>query len=203
MIRKESSSTTANVSRGLTRRVRQGYISASSVVRRRGTRAERIMATCSENVPTGGRAYPSFPSSDFPRNEGVRGSNPRVGSLSTSHSWLTVRRDSLISPRRDSGQLRRSSVERRRPRTTGTALRPRRRPALREKGIGPSSASDCDGDLGGLAVRPSGDSMLSDREKVLEARPAAEVAVGRGGPANPLEARPPLLHVVGLGREED
>ena len=27
-----------------------------------------------------GRPYPSFPLSDFPRNDGVRGSSPRVGS---------------------------------------------------------------------------------------------------------------------------
>jgi hypothetical protein len=37
------------------------------------------LTLCRESVPSRGRAYPSFPSSDFPRNEGVRGSNPRVG----------------------------------------------------------------------------------------------------------------------------
>ena len=56
-------------------RVRQGYISAYTRVHSRARQPPRNGRFCRQNVPARARAYPSFPSSDFPRNEGVHGSS--------------------------------------------------------------------------------------------------------------------------------
>ncbi len=60
-------------------RVRGGYGSVTTHVRASGSSDASRSRICSENVAARGRRYPSFRSSDFPRNEGVPGSSPGVG----------------------------------------------------------------------------------------------------------------------------
>ena len=58
-------------------RVQNGYLS-SGRARASTARVEELLVS-SENAPARARAWTRVPHSSFPRNEGVRGSNPRVG----------------------------------------------------------------------------------------------------------------------------
>ena len=62
-------------------RVQIGYMSSYTGVHGRHTTRCQIVASCSYFVPSRSRSWTRVHSSSCPRNDGVRGSNPRVGSF--------------------------------------------------------------------------------------------------------------------------
>jgi hypothetical protein len=62
-------------------------------------------------VPARGRPWTPFPHSSFPRNEGVRGSNPRVGSsFAGVFSDLVVYLDDTSEHEPNTGRTRREEL---------------------------------------------------------------------------------------------
>jgi hypothetical protein len=61
------------------RRVQNGYASLGTSGHGRPLRDLKNYAVSSENTSARARGWTRVPYSSFPRNEGVRGSNPRVG----------------------------------------------------------------------------------------------------------------------------
>ncbi len=59
--------------------VQNGYVRASTGGRGRPPRELKDCEISSENVPARAREWTRLRYTSFPRNEGVRGSNPRVG----------------------------------------------------------------------------------------------------------------------------
>jgi len=64
---------------GALARVQNGYTSSGTGGNARPRKEPRNRRISSENVPARAREWTGVPYSSFPRNEGVRGSNPRVG----------------------------------------------------------------------------------------------------------------------------
>ena len=62
------------------RRVQNGYVSSGTSGHARPLRELKNCSVSRENVPARAREWTRVPYSSFPRNEGVRGSSPRVGS---------------------------------------------------------------------------------------------------------------------------
>jgi hypothetical protein len=60
-------------------RVHNGYVSSGMGGHARPLNMSEIRLICSENVPARAREWARVPHPSFPRNEGVRGSSPRVG----------------------------------------------------------------------------------------------------------------------------
>ena len=75
---------------GNLRRVQKGYIRSGTRVHARPLRELKNRSVSRENVPACAREWTRVPHSSFPRNEGVRGSNPRVGFSGRGNPCITA-----------------------------------------------------------------------------------------------------------------